>query len=895
MNGNVITANFRNGQFVHTDPLWQYDYGQVLRFTGVALPETFEVHFSNAKEFGQAKTSIGTTDGVLIPDEYLVTGKPVFAWIFLHTGADDGETVYMAQIPVNKRSVPSDEAPTPQEQSAITQAIAALNSAVVDVQEAVEAADSARASASSAGASATAAAASEAGVAEDADRASAAATAAESAQGAAEAAQAGAETAQTGAESARDEAAQASAAQIAQINATGAAVLESIPADYTKLSDSVSNLKSDTERNTELSEQSKLEITGEINKVIAFESGLYNTNGYVVNSAWMRSQKLGAGTYTVTPPSGYRYAGYSYVSDSSGTELFSGRTMAYSFTATGPFILDFGKAAGGILTQEDINAIKAGFVLVQTQTSNINSRLSSVTTLADKTATKFEKALSDGNLFDHKTASYGTTLLNNGDTSPQAMAITTDYIDVHDVDQIWMSGTPNMLCAYDSSKTFQFYLSAPTSPKSMIVNGVHAYYIRVAFSGPAVAEGFMLTATSKQTDKYGFFPTIGISGVNIDKELAEWVHNNGATARNPDWENIGDDYTVTWRGCSGYTDHRKVFGRPKSVYIVNNVNTLADAVFTPTSTINAVGICKIKVTVYVPDVTLVSSMTVALLGTSWSRSTSALTNGLNEIEFFAHAGTITTWDTITGIRVYMSGTAGLSFCFIDCEFWRPEKAIMILVEDGGYKTYLDVAYPQLKALGVPTTWALNPGRLGDNTDPNRFMISQEDIDALADDPFSEFSFHSWAAEVGAELSGAELATYAQKCINYLRKHGLAPEHLWRAAHTQNNAPNYAGEIGLVEALATGTQATAYIAWPFPDPWNVPRILIHGRADSWYDTFFDTLKKTHCCAVIYTHGIDDASASMTSVQLEYFLGKLETAMEEGWLNPTTYNRLKNEEQ
>ena len=330
-----------------------------------------------------------------------------------------------------------------------------------------------------------------------------------------------------------------------------------------------------------------------------------------------------------------------------------------------------------------------------------------------------------------------------------------------------------------------------------------------------------------------------------------------------------------------------------TILVVNNVSTLADAVFTPVTEIDAVGICKIKVTVYVPDASLVTSMTVGLVGTSWTRA-AQVTTGLNEIEFFTQAGSTATWETITGVRVYMSGTVGLSFYFIDCEFWRPEKATMILVEDGGYKTYLDVAYPQLKALGVPTTWALAPGRLGNNADPNRLMISQEEVDTLADDPFSEFSFHSWNAEEGAELSGAELASYAQKCIYYLRKHGFAPEHLWRAAHTQNIAPNYAGEIGLVEALATGTQSATYTVWPFPNPWNVPRILIHGRSNEWYDTFFDTLRKTHCCAVIYTHGIDDASASMTSAQLEYFLGKLETAMEEGWLNPTTYNRLRNAE-
>ena len=245
MNGNVITANFRGGTQTITDSLWQWDYGQILRFSGITLPETFEVHFSNDNERGNAKTMIATDNEVLIPDEYLTTGRNIFVWIFLHVGEDDGETEFKAQIPVNKRAMPADDPPTPQEQSAITQAIAALNSAVVDVQEAVDAADSARVSATNAASSATAAAASEAGVEADADRASNAATAAESAQVAAEAAQVGAETAQTGAESARDEAAAASTAQIAQINATGAAVLESIPADYTELSEDVGNLKSE--------------------------------------------------------------------------------------------------------------------------------------------------------------------------------------------------------------------------------------------------------------------------------------------------------------------------------------------------------------------------------------------------------------------------------------------------------------------------------------------------------------------------------------------------------------------------------------------------------------------------------------------------------------------------
>lgn len=136
MTDNIVTAAFSGGRRTRTEHLWQYDYGQVLRITGLELPETFEVHFSNTRDRGSAKTSIGTAEAVSIPDEYLTSGADIYAWVFLHTGADDGETEYMIIIPVRRRAKPSDDAPTPQEQSAITQAIAALNGAVEKAEQA---------------------------------------------------------------------------------------------------------------------------------------------------------------------------------------------------------------------------------------------------------------------------------------------------------------------------------------------------------------------------------------------------------------------------------------------------------------------------------------------------------------------------------------------------------------------------------------------------------------------------------------------------------------------------------------------------------------------------------------------------------------------------------------
>lgn len=135
---NIITAKFCSGATqAWASDAWQYDYGQVLQFDGVDLPEAYQVHFSNEPMTGETITQIGNADGVSVPDQFFQNGDPIFAWVYLHEGEDDGETVYMVTIPVKKRPQPSDEVPTPVEQSAIDQAIAALNIAVEKADEAI--------------------------------------------------------------------------------------------------------------------------------------------------------------------------------------------------------------------------------------------------------------------------------------------------------------------------------------------------------------------------------------------------------------------------------------------------------------------------------------------------------------------------------------------------------------------------------------------------------------------------------------------------------------------------------------------------------------------------------------------------------------------------------------
>lgn len=129
MSNSIVTAAIRTKGINKTRPLYQYDYGITLQLIGAELPQSYEVHFSNTQK-GNATTQIGDENGVAIPDTYLTTGSDVYAWLYLHDGTTDGETIREILIPVIPRAKPTDQPPTPVQQSVIEEAIAALNSAV---------------------------------------------------------------------------------------------------------------------------------------------------------------------------------------------------------------------------------------------------------------------------------------------------------------------------------------------------------------------------------------------------------------------------------------------------------------------------------------------------------------------------------------------------------------------------------------------------------------------------------------------------------------------------------------------------------------------------------------------------------------------------------------------
>ncbi|RGY83222.1 hypothetical protein [Dorea sp. AM58-8] len=98
--------------------IWQHDYGQILRITGVDLPKAVEVQFSLRDKGGDTLTRIGTTvDGVTevkVPDSFLknencTQNYLIYAWIYV---TDDASGNTEHQIILHVKSRPKPEEPS---------------------------------------------------------------------------------------------------------------------------------------------------------------------------------------------------------------------------------------------------------------------------------------------------------------------------------------------------------------------------------------------------------------------------------------------------------------------------------------------------------------------------------------------------------------------------------------------------------------------------------------------------------------------------------------------------------------------------------------------------------------------------------------------------------------
>ena len=123
-----------DGRAARTSSIWQYDRGRKLQITGLELPASYEVQFSNCPHATAKRVVVYDTDTVEIPEEFTQMGEPVYAYIYI-VGDTYGITERLAIVPVKKRGMGSDEEPDPQEVDTIDTLINALNGAVAQTAQ----------------------------------------------------------------------------------------------------------------------------------------------------------------------------------------------------------------------------------------------------------------------------------------------------------------------------------------------------------------------------------------------------------------------------------------------------------------------------------------------------------------------------------------------------------------------------------------------------------------------------------------------------------------------------------------------------------------------------------------------------------------------------------------
>ena len=139
---NITTAVIGSGCNAATasPSLAQWDKGQILQISGVELPETYKVEFSNGDTL-EAIPAIGTAEGVEIPDKLLYSSSPIRTYIVLSEAEGERNTEYWVTIYVKPREIPEGIEPDPDQQDVIDDLIAQLNTGVGKAGDAADAAE----------------------------------------------------------------------------------------------------------------------------------------------------------------------------------------------------------------------------------------------------------------------------------------------------------------------------------------------------------------------------------------------------------------------------------------------------------------------------------------------------------------------------------------------------------------------------------------------------------------------------------------------------------------------------------------------------------------------------------------------------------------------------------
>lgn len=102
----ILSAVFRGEKdaVIYTKKIHQYDKGVVIRVSGIALPEHYQVHFSNDENNGVGHSILVSGSDITVPNVYLETGKYLYVWLYMAEDHNEyGTSAYEIVVPVEPR------------------------------------------------------------------------------------------------------------------------------------------------------------------------------------------------------------------------------------------------------------------------------------------------------------------------------------------------------------------------------------------------------------------------------------------------------------------------------------------------------------------------------------------------------------------------------------------------------------------------------------------------------------------------------------------------------------------------------------------------------------------------------------------------------------------------
>ena len=321
------------------------------------------------------------------------------------------------------------------------------------------------------------------------------------------------------------------------------------------------------------------------------------------------------------------------------------------------------------------------------------------------------------------------------------------------------------------------------------------------------------------------------------------------------------------------------------------------------SNVNIEGVGFFEIPVYISDASKITSLYCGITNpdrTLELQANDALHNGWNMMRFATtqlnRSSYSNNYSTLNEFRLYVEANEDTTIIVSIPSAITPPKAKIIFVDDHGYHDFMTTAYPDLKALGVPVTWAIQPGRLGESVPGAGTLLTASDIELLSKDANSEFSWHTYDSSQEQQMSAEGLRDMFQSAVTALRKLNILPQYFWRAAWKQNDAINAMSCANLADAFATWDGSYGCESIPFSDRYNIKRQDIHGKTETIISNMFRQLKCTHGLYVFYTHSIVQTmetglESHITQAEWDIFINYLTTAINEGWLEGTTFNSLR----